>query len=91
MNFLSSILSPNKKPIKTKNDFWVWFEKNQKYFFKTIENHHNIERDFFDKISPKLKELNDGVFYLAGMCDDTTAELILTPDGVIKNIAFIEE
>lgn len=91
MKFLSSILSPNKKPIKTKNDFWVWFEKNQKYFFKTIKNHHNIERDFFDKISPKLKELNDGVFYLAGMCDDTTAELILTPDGVIKNIAFIEE
>jgi hypothetical protein len=51
----------------------------------------NIERTFFDRLSPKLNELRDGYFYLTGMFDDDTAELILTADGEVKNFIFVEE
>jgi hypothetical protein len=91
MSFLTTILKKKDEPIKSYNDFWTWFQKNEKTFFKVIEKHDNIERDFFDKISPKLNELKEGFFYLTGMLDDQTVELILTADGTIKNIVFVEE
>jgi hypothetical protein len=91
MSFLTSILNKKDEPIRTNNDFWTWFQKNEKTFFKVIEKHDNIEKDFFDKISPKLNELKEGFFYLTGMLDDKTVELILTADGTIKNIVFVEE
>jgi len=30
-------------------------------------------------------------FFLTGMCDDHTAELVLTADGAIENLVFVEE
>ena len=56
-----------------------------------MKNHNDIEKDFFDKLSPKLSELKDGYFYLTGMYDENTAELVLTADGNTKNIVFVEE
>lgn len=56
-----------------------------------VKNHKNIEKGFFDKLSPKLAELKEGYFFLTGMYDDNTAELVLTADGNPKNIVFIEE
>jgi len=84
----------NKKkdePIKSYADFWNWFQNNEKTFFNVVKNQKNIEKEFFDKLSPKLAELKEGYFFLAGMLDDNTAELILTADGNIKNIVFVEE
>ncbi|MEQ8556479.1 MAG: DUF695 domain-containing protein [Cyclobacteriaceae bacterium] len=60
-------------------------------FFKVIKNQGNIERDFFNKLSPKLNQLRDGYWFLAGMFNNDTAELVLTADGVYKNIVFVEE
>jgi hypothetical protein len=91
MNILKSLLGQKDKPVKSYEDFWNWFKKNEKAFFKTINAQDNIEKNFFDKLSPKLGEIKDGFFYLTGMYDDTTAELILTADGAIRNIAFVEE
>jgi len=92
MNFLKNIFSPTlDEPIKSNEDFWNWFERNEKKFHEVIKQHKNIDSDFFSKLSPKLDELKDGIWFLAGMFDDNTAELILTPDGTIKNIVFIEE
>jgi len=84
----------NKKkdePIKSYADFWNWFQNNEKTFFNVVKNQKDIEKGFFDKLSPKLAELKDGYFFLAGMFDDNTAELVLTADGNIKNIVFVEE
>lgn len=50
-----------------------------------------MKRIFLNKISPKLEELKDGFYYLSGMYNSDTAELILTADGNTKNIVFIEE
>lgn len=77
--------------IKNYKNFWDWFLTKEKDFFDVVKNHDNIENNFFDVIAPKLKELNGGYYFLAGMSDDSTAELILTVEGDIKNIAFAEE
>jgi Family of unknown function (DUF695) len=91
MSFLKDLLKQKNEPIKNYDDFWVWFKKNERAFFNSVKSGKNIEREFFDKLSPKLAELKDGYFYLTGMLDDNTAELVMTADGAIRNIVFVEE
>lgn len=91
MSFLKSIFKTKEKPIRTYADFWNWFCKKEKIFFKVVKDQGNFEKDFFDKLSPKLNELKEGYWFLTGMFDDNTAELVITADGTIKNIVFVEE
>ena len=91
MSFLKKLFGKTDEPIKSYEDFWIWFEKNEKIFFNAVKQHRNIEKDFFDKLSLKLNELKDGFFYLTGMYNDNTVELVLTADGAVKNIVFVEE
>lgn len=91
MSFLKNIFNKKEEPILTVNDFWNWFVANEKAFYNVLKKGQNIEVDFFNKLSPKLEQLKDGIYFLAGMSMDNVAELVFTPDGVIKNIAFIEE
>jgi hypothetical protein len=91
MSFLKNIFGKKDEPIKSYSDFWTWFQKNEKDFFNVVKSRQNIEKGFFDKLSPKLAELKDGYYYVTGMYDDNTVELVLTADGTIKNIVFIEE
>ena len=91
MSFLKNILGKKDIPIKNYSDFWNWFQNNEKTFFNVVKSHKDIEKGFFDKLSPKLAELKEGYFYLTGMYDDNTVELVLTADGNTKNIVFIEE
>ena len=91
MNFLRNIFKAKEAPIRSDEDFWIWFCKNEKIFHKVVKDRGNLEKDFFDKLSPKLNELKDGFFYVTGMCDDNTAELVITADGTVKNIVFVEE
>jgi hypothetical protein len=91
MSFLKNLLGKEDQKINSYADFWSWFQSNEKSFHKVIKNHRNIEKNFFDKISPKLAELKDGFFYLAGMLDDNTAELVLTADGKVRDFVFVEE
>lgn len=91
MNLLTRLFKSKDNTIRNNKDFWEWFVQNERTFFQVVKKHKSIENDFFNKLSPKLKELRDGFFYLTGMFDKDTAELILTPDGNIKNIVFTEE
>lgn len=91
MSFLKSMFNKKEQPINSYSDFWNWFEQNEQKFYKVLKNQGNINKVFFDKLAPKLNELKDGFWYLAGMYDDNTSELVITPDGAIKNIAFVEE
>ncbi len=77
--------------METNEDFWNWFKANEKHFFKTVKQRSNIESDFLDQLSPKLNELKEGYFFLTGMYNDDTVELIITPDGNVKNVVFVEE
>lgn len=91
MSFIKNIFGKKDEPIKSYSDFWIWFQKNEKTFFNVVKFQKNIEKGFFDKLSSKLTELKDGYYYLTGMYDDNTVELVLTADGNTKNIVFIEE
>src|SRR5688572_18250315 len=91
MSFLKSIFKTKDDPIQSYEDFWSWFRRHERAFYKVVKGQGNIEKDFFDKLSPKLNELKDGFWYLTGMYDDNTAELVITADGIIKNIVFVEE
>lgn len=91
MSFLDKILGKKESPIESYSDFWNWFLKHEKEFFKIVQEGNNIHKGFLDKIAPKLDEIHDGFYFLTGMFDKQSAELILTPDGAIKNIYVIEE
>lgn len=91
MSFLKNIFTKKDTSIKSYSDFWSWFQENERVFFNVVRSGESLQRDFFDKLIPKLGELNDGFFFLVGMVDENTAELVLTPDGVVKNIVFVEE
>lgn len=80
-----------KKPIQSYQDFWLWFQKNAKTFYKVIKNKGDFEKIFFDPLSDKLNELKSGIYYLTGMCDDATVELIFSADGALENMVFVEE
>jgi hypothetical protein len=94
MNFLKNIFGKKDNPLKSYSDFWNWFSQHEKDFFNVVSSRKGskeIEKGFFDKLSPKLRELKDGYFYLTGMFDDDAVELVLTADGNAKNIVFVEE
>ena len=91
MSLLKNLFGKKDTPIKSHDDFWSWFQKNEKTFFNVVKQHKNIEKSFFDKLSPKLNELKEGFFFLTGMFDDNTVELVITAEGVVKNIVFVEE
>lgn len=91
MNLFKNIFSKTEAPILGNEDFWNWFVKNETKFFNAVKKESNMVKDFFEKISPKLDELKDGFYFLTGMCDEDTVELILTSNGVVKNFVFVEE
>ncbi len=91
MSILKNFFAKKEKPIHTIEEFWQWFQENEQTFFNVVKKRDAIEEDFFDRLSPKLKELKEGIFFLSGMLNDHTAELIFTPDGIIRNVAFVED
>jgi hypothetical protein len=91
MGFMNKLFGKSDAPIKTNQDFWAWFQKNDQAFHQVIKQQADIEKDFIDKLLPKLNELNEGFYVLVGMENDEVAELIISAEGVIKNIVFVEE
>lgn len=91
MGFFDKIFKKKEEKIISNKDFWNWFQTNESSLFETVKKHKNIEKNFIDKVSPKLQQLNKGFLILTGMLNDQTAELIVTADGQIKTMVFIEE
>lgn len=71
-------------------DFWSWFKKHERNFFKVLQDKGDIQGKLFNPLAERLSKIREGYFFLAGM-HKGTAELILTADGKIKNIPFIED
>lgn len=91
MSFLKNIFSKKGDEINSYVAFWEWFQANEANFYKVVKEGISIEKDFFEKLTPKLDALHEGYFFLTGMCDETTAELVITAEGIVKNIVFVEE
>ncbi len=56
-----------------------------------MKRQDNIDKFFFSKLSPKLQQLNEDFYFVAGMFDDNTAELIISAEGYVKTFVFAEE
>ncbi len=94
MNFTNNLVDQKdagKPDPLSYSEFWAWFGQHEQAFLKAVQERNTIEKEFFDPLSAKLAEIKEGYFFLTGMPDKQTAELIFTPDGVIKNIVFAEE
>ncbi|MCG2614581.1 DUF695 domain-containing protein [Terrimonas sp. NA20] len=91
MNFLKRFFGKKDRPVKNYTDFWNWFLTREKFFFATVKKKGNIEKDFFNDLAAKLAELKEGYFFLTGMFDDDTVELVFTADSNLNNIVFVEE
>ncbi len=92
MGFFDKLLKSNKeKTIQNYSDFWDWFQTKEKDFFEVVKEGKHFEKKFFNLLSPKLDELRVGIYFLTGMYDKSTAELIFTPEGIIKNVSIVEE
>jgi len=91
MGLFDKFFAKKQSAINSNHDFWQWFQLNEKAFFKAVAQGDNIQELFFSKLSPKLEELKSGFFFLTGMFNTTTAELVLTADGNVNNIAFVED
>lgn len=72
-------------------EFWNWFLKNEKKFFDVVMKGRDIEEKFLARLAPKLKLLGDGFYFLTGLCDQATVELVFTADGNVKYMVLIEE
>ncbi|PZR22510.1 MAG: DUF695 domain-containing protein [Flavobacterium psychrophilum] len=90
MGFLSNLFIKKEEEINTNADFWNWFKNNERAFYKITKSGDNINK-FHEPLSEKLNQLREGYFFLSGMLNDDTAELIITADGNIKNLVFVEQ
>jgi len=91
LSLFKNFFKVKDQPVKTYDQFWDWFKENQKFFHGVVKGKGDIQRFFLSKLAPKLKELRGEIFFLTGMYDKNTVELILTPDGILKNFYFAEE
>lgn len=91
MNFLKNIFGSSTKKISSNKEFWEWFVQHQDKFAEAIRSNNNIENLFIAPVNARLNELRDGYSFLAGCEKDGTLELIITPDGIAKNVVFCEE
>ena len=97
MSFLKKLWGSQKQKTPANENaytaFWQWFQQHQQHFHHIVNqgSKTEIERDFFDRLTPELEKVHSGIFFLTGMLTPQTAELILTPDGIIPNIVFVEE
>jgi hypothetical protein len=93
MGFLKKIMGGKDEEIKMFDNasFWDWFVKHEKEFFNVVKSRKNVGPDFLDTFLPKIHLLNEQFYTVVGMCNDTTAELIITAEGDIKTFVFVEE
>jgi len=72
-------------------DFWAWFQANEAAFHASVKANERVVETFLDKLGPELAKLKEGLYFLTGMCDESTAELILTAEGNVRNILVVED
>jgi hypothetical protein len=80
--------------VRSYHKFWDWFLQHEKEFFAILrqKDSEDVNESFFDKMSARLDEIKaDCYYFLAGMLDEHTAELIFSAEGNIVNFVFIEE
>lgn len=91
MSLLSNLFNKNEGPANSHAEFWKWFEKYEKEFYKVVKDNDDIESNFFDKVSVKLSGIVQGFFFLTGIGEDKVASLVISTGGNVSNFALVEE
>lgn len=71
--------------------FWKWFVEQEAVFLEVIKNNDGVVEKFIDVVGPRLKEINPNFNMLTGMSKDGVGELIITPDGALKALPFVDD
>lgn len=77
--------------INSYHEFWHWFESRAQEFYDVIRSGKDVEEKFINIFAPELDSVEPRVFFLVGMDKDKKAELVFTPDGIIKNVLWAEK
>lgn len=72
-------------------DFWNWFAQYEKDFHRRVRQQDNIAGYFLGKALPRLQEVQEGIHLLTGMATEETADLVLSANGDLKNMVFVDE
>lgn len=91
MSFFKKNFGTKTPSVASNDDFWEWFKSNADQFLEIVKAHEHIETEFFLPLDKQLTALKPDFQYLCGMQDEKTAELILSADGIIRQIVFVEQ
>lgn len=77
--------------INSVSSFWQWFVEHESDFFNKIKRETGTGKEVIGQIIENVQKYHEGVFGLIGFDEDGKLELVLTADGVLKNIVFVED
>lgn len=73
------------------NSFWSWFGQHSDHFRTIVKEQIDVAKLFVNPVVEQLNKLRSGYYVLVGMVEDDLAELIITADGDVRVIPFIEK
>lgn len=71
--------------------FWNWFSDHSEEFLEIVKAQQDVAKLFVNPVLDQLNKLRNGYYVLVGMIEDDLAELIITADGDVRVIPFIEQ
>jgi hypothetical protein len=91
LNKIRTMFSDDRKRVTPYEDFWNWFKGREKEFHRVIKLSFNVDGNFFVPLGERLNRIRHGYAFEVCMNHDDVAELVLTAEGKIKNIVFVED
>lgn len=88
---IRNLFSDDRKRISPYEDFWSWFKSREKEFHRVVKLNFNVDGNFFVPLEERLNRVRRGFAFEVCMKDEDVAELVLTAEGKIKNIVFVED
>jgi hypothetical protein len=73
------------------DEFWLWFTSREKAIHKAIQSGTENAMQAMEEISDQLLKFFPGLFPLIGATKEGLSDFIITPDGIIKNVALAED
>lgn len=73
------------------DDFWNWFAERSDYFFDIVKGQNDVAKSLVNPVVERLSIIRSGYYVLVGLVEDDLAELIITADGDVRVIPFIEK
>ena len=61
MTYFSKLFK--REPVQNYSDFWNWFVQHEKAFFKVVKSGQDLEKKFFNKLSPKTCRIARRIFF----------------------------